>query len=82
MKDVYKDCPQYDAGRFLLRLVTMDDAPDLLCCYGDPKAAPLFNSDNCTSDFIYRTLREMQDLHCRLAEKIRGRAVRALCRCG
>jgi RimJ/RimL family protein N-acetyltransferase len=59
--DPYQQCPIYQSKHFLLRLVAPTDAQDLLSCYSDPLAAPLFNSDNCTSDFIYHTHEEMQD---------------------
>jgi RimJ/RimL family protein N-acetyltransferase len=59
--DPYKQCPTFHSEHFLLRLIKSEDAVDLLSCYTDPLAAPLFNSDNCTSDFIYHTLEEMQE---------------------
>ena len=55
----YEHCPTYETGQFTLRLIREEDAPDLLACYADPAAAPIFNSDNCTSSFIYHTLEEM-----------------------
>ena len=45
---------------FTLRLVTESDAEDLLACYSDETAWEIFNADNCTSDFRYRTLDEMR----------------------
>lgn len=57
----YETCPVYENENFLLRLVTMDDAADLLSVYSDEKAVPLFNSDNCNGDdFHYTTLERMQ----------------------
>lgn len=53
--------PVLAAGRFLLRLVRPDDAEDLLACYGDPAAWPLFNTDNCTSDFRFTTVAEVRE---------------------
>ncbi len=58
--DPYVDCPVLESENFSFRLVQDDDAQDLLACYADEKAVPLFNSDNCTSDFYYRTAEEMQ----------------------
>lgn len=55
----YIDCPTYESTHFRLRQVREADAADLLECYADPLAAPLFNSDNCTSNFIYHTQEEM-----------------------
>jgi RimJ/RimL family protein N-acetyltransferase len=56
----YIHCPTYETGQFFFRQVRADDAPDLLECYSDPRSAPIFNSDNCTSDFIFHSLAEMQ----------------------
>jgi len=58
--DPYTKCPEYETKNFILRLVSMDDAEDLLLCYSDPEAQKFFNSDNCISDFKYYTLEEMQ----------------------
>lgn len=57
----YDLCPVYESERFSYRLVQMEDAQDLLECYSDPESAKIFNSDNCTSDFIYHTVDEMKD---------------------
>ncbi|MBI9052040.1 MAG: hypothetical protein JEZ00_21680 [Anaerolineaceae bacterium] len=57
----YAQCPIYKTKHFLFRMVEPADAKDLLSCYADPLAAPLFNSDTCTSDFVYHTIQEMQD---------------------
>ncbi len=57
----YKKCPIYETKRFILRLVEEKDAEDLLECYSDTISAKFFNSDNCTSDFIYKTLDEMRN---------------------
>lgn len=59
--DPYTHCPVYETRRFLLRLIEETDTVDLLNCYGDPLAAPIFNSDNCTSDFVYHTREEMAE---------------------
>jgi len=55
----YNNCPTYETGRFIIRLVQEGDAQDLLACYADPQSAPFFNSDNCTSNFVFTTLEEM-----------------------
>ena len=57
----YQQCPVYQSPHYLLRIVNLEDTRDLLSCYADPLAAPIFNSDNCTSDFVYHTLEEMQE---------------------
>lgn len=58
---IYEKCPVYESEKFIFRMVEEKDAKDLLDCYSDPKAVKLFNSDNCTSDFFYKTLEEMEE---------------------
>lgn len=58
--NVYESCPTFITQRFVLRLVQREDAPGLLRVYSDKQAQAYFNSDNCTSDFRYATLPEMQ----------------------
>ena len=58
---VYDSCPVFITQRFTLRLVQKEDAPGLLQVYSDKQAQHYFNSDNCTSDFRYATLEEMQE---------------------
>jgi len=57
----YEKCPVYETEKFVFRLVQEGDAQDLLECYSDPASAKLFNSDNCTSNFIYQTIAEMKN---------------------
>ncbi len=57
----YENCPIYENENYLLRLVKLSDAPDLLLVYSDEKAVPFFNSDNCNGDdFHYTTLERME----------------------
>ena len=56
----YDICPTYESKCFMLRLVSLNDAANLLLCYSNPEAQAIFNSDNCTSDFCYSTLDEMK----------------------
>ncbi|MEG6613315.1 GNAT family N-acetyltransferase [Pseudoclostridium thermosuccinogenes] len=49
--DPYVVCPTYESRRFLLRLVSLDDAEDLLKCYSNSEAQRFFNDDGC--DFGY-----------------------------
>ena len=57
MENVYEKCPSFEGDKYLLRLVTIDDAKDLLEVYSDKNAVPFFNSDNCNGDdFHYDTL--------------------------
>lgn len=58
--DPYEKCPMLETEHFVLRLVTMDDADDLLQCYSDPKSQEIFDASACTSDFRYQTIEEMQ----------------------
>lgn len=60
--DPYEICPVYETEQFRIRQVQPEDAVDLLDCYSDPEARPLFNSDNCRSDFRLNTLQEMEDI--------------------
>lgn len=57
----YEECPIINGENLQLRLVTFDDVDDLLKCYSDPQAQPIFNSDNCTSNFAYSTAEEMKN---------------------
>lgn len=56
----YEQCPVLAGENLELRLVSLDDAADLLNCYSDPRAHLLFNADNCTDQFAYSTLEEMR----------------------
>ena len=57
----YKNCPVYENENYLLRLVEVSDAQDLLLVYSDEKAVPYFNSDNCHGDdFHYTTPERME----------------------
>lgn len=59
--DVYENCPVYEGKAVTLRLIELEDADDLLKCYSDEKAIPLFNADNCIDDFHYTTLERMRE---------------------
>lgn len=61
MKNVYEQCPVYETESFILRLVKLDDAEDLLACYSDKDNVGKFNGDFCTSDFYFPTVSEMED---------------------
>jgi RimJ/RimL family protein N-acetyltransferase len=62
MEDVYKNCPVLENDRYVLTLVTMEDAPELLKVYGDERSVPIFNSDNCHGDrFYYKTLDSVEE---------------------
>lgn len=49
--DIYSVCPEYKSHLVTLRKTAREDAPELLKCYSDEKAVPLFNSDNCTDNY-------------------------------
>ena len=55
----YKNCPSFESKHFMLRLVQIEDADDLIICYSDPKAQVLFNIDNFPADCRYKTVEEM-----------------------
>ncbi|BCZ46264.1 hypothetical protein psyc5s11_23310 [Clostridium gelidum] len=60
--DIFKECPIYTTNVIKLRLTTLEDAMELLKCYSDEKAVPLFNSDNCHGDdFHYTTIERMKE---------------------
>ncbi|MBO5337246.1 MAG: N-acetyltransferase [Lachnospiraceae bacterium] len=55
MKDIYEYCPEFENAKYRLRLISQEDASDLLKVYSDAKAVPFFNSDNCNGDDFYYT---------------------------
>jgi len=59
--NVYENCPTFITQRYMVRLVRREDAAGLLSVYSDRGAQPYFNADNCTSDFRYQTLQEMEE---------------------
>ncbi len=60
-RDVYEACPVFEDVRYRIRLLTREDAADLLKVYSDEKAIPFFNSDNCGGDdFRYGTEERMR----------------------
>lgn len=61
MKNIYEQCPTYETESFILRLVKLEDAEDLLSCYSDKANVKKFNADFCTSDFYYTTVEEMEN---------------------
>jgi [ribosomal protein S5]-alanine N-acetyltransferase len=61
MENVYEECPIYIKELITLRQTKVADAEELLECYSDEKAVPLFNSDNCNGDdFYYTTIERME----------------------
>jgi len=58
--NVYENCPIYETESFILRLVKIEDAEDLLKCYSDKETVSKLNADNCTSNFYYQTKAEME----------------------
>ena len=59
MNNPYKKCPVFETEHFIIRLVSVEDAEDLLMCYGDPKAQAFFNIDNFPIDCRFQTVDEM-----------------------
>jgi hypothetical protein len=61
MYRIYENCPIFKNETVTLRLTNDQDTKELLNCYSDKKAVPLFNSDNCNGDtFHYATLERMK----------------------
>ncbi|MEK3790471.1 N-acetyltransferase [Paenibacillus sp. FSL R7-0204] len=61
MYTIYKHCPVFKNEQITLRPVQEEDVAGLLNCYGDQKAVPLFNADNCNGDtFYYPTAERMK----------------------
>ncbi len=61
VKDIYEECPIYKKKLITLRQTSIEDAEDLIKCYSDERAVPLFNSDNCNGDdFHYTTIDRMR----------------------
>lgn len=58
----YENALDYESESFIVRVVEESDAEDLLECYSDPMSAPLFNSDNCTSNFVYENIEEIRSV--------------------
>ncbi|MBQ3591822.1 MAG: GNAT family N-acetyltransferase [Clostridia bacterium] len=61
MTNPYIQCPVFENNRFRLRFVENGDTDDLFLVYSDKKAWPIFNSDNCTSDFRYTKRQQMEE---------------------
>lgn len=59
--NVYETAPVFFTPRFSMRLVAREDAPGLLKVYSDPVSRFYVNADNCTSDFRYATVKEMEE---------------------
>lgn len=75
--DIYKNCPEYETENFHLRLVKPEDAEALLECYSDRKAVSKANADNCTSNFYYTSIEQMEEcIRFWLAEYQKGYYVR------
>lgn len=75
--DIYKHCPEYETPDFRLRLVRLEDAESLLECYSDREAVSKANADNCTSDFYYTSIEQMEGcIRFWLAEYQKGYYVR------
>lgn len=53
MKNVYEKCPILENDNYVIRLMEVGDAPDLLKVYSDKRALPYFNSDGCNGDNFY-----------------------------
>jgi hypothetical protein len=61
LKEPYEICPIFETDSFILRLISEEDAEDLLSCYSDPQSQAIFDSENCVSNLFYMTVDEMTD---------------------
>lgn len=62
MNDVYEMCPEFENEQYHIRLLSKEDAADLLNVYSDEKAVSLCNSDNCSGGFYFTTIDVMCDV--------------------
>lgn len=69
----YDRCSAYRAGRFILRLVSNQDAADLFECYSAPTPSMRANAEYCEYGYTPRTLEEMQAIIRRWLEEYRMR---------
>lgn len=58
MEEVYEKCPVLENDNYLLRLLEIGDAKNLLKVYSDKRAVPYFNSDNCNGNTFYNSTLE------------------------
>ena len=62
MRNIYEECPTYKKNLITLRKTNLEDVHELLKCYSDEKALPLFNCDHCRGmDFHYTTVEKMKE---------------------
>lgn len=62
MQDVYERCPTFENDQYRIRLLSKEDAADLLNVYSDEKTISLCNSDNCSGGFHFTTMDVMRDV--------------------
>jgi len=55
----YENCPTLETEHFLLRLVSENDAKDLLLCYSDPKSQAIFDNENFANNLHCSTVEDM-----------------------
>lgn len=55
----YEQCPVYETNNYMLRIVEKNDANALLKCYSDKEVVKIANADNCTGNFHFKTIEEM-----------------------
>ena len=61
MKEPFEKCPVLETSSFILRLVSENDAEDLLSCYSDPKSQRVFDSENLINSLYFETVDQMAD---------------------
>lgn len=62
--DPFDICPTYDSKTFHVRLISIDDAEDLVKCYSNSESQRFFNYDPCCRHdyFTGFTLEQMKDM--------------------
>ncbi len=58
---VYEVCPMYKGNVVTIKKTVKEDTNELLECYSDKEALPLFNSDNCHGDYFYYATAERME---------------------
>lgn len=71
--DPYDKCPEYESENFHLRLVSVDDAEDLLECYKNPTISVQGNEEGCNYGYGSQTVDEMRDFIRRWLDEYKNR---------
>lgn len=72
--DPYDQCPEYESEHFLLRLVSLNDAEDLLECYKTPSPSVIANGEYCGYGYGAQTVEEMHEYISKWLEEYHNRS--------